>query len=163
MWSIFWRHFRYTTVGFTLTISIILFYFYGLELIQSCQLLLGQLVGYSFLMGLVSRGFSVFFYIIPAQYNALSYAKYLYEFLNLEPDVIENDNNLEVQIDKFDIEFKNVSFSYKENQPIINDISFNIPAGKKTAIVGESGSGKSTILKLIGRFYYNMNLWSIFI
>lgn len=153
MWSTFWRHFRYTTVGFTLTISIILFYIYGLELIQSGQLLLGQLVGYSFLMGLVSRGFSVFFYIIPAQYNALCYAKYLYEFLNLEPDVKEEENALEVDIDRFDIEFKNVSFSYKENQSIINDISFKIPAGKKTAIVGESGSGKSTILKLIGRFY----------
>lgn len=153
MWSTFWRHFRYTTVGFTLTISIVLFYFYGLNLIQSGKLLLGQLVGYSFLMGLVSRGFSVFFYIIPAQYNALNYAKYLYEFLNLEPDVKEDDNNLEVQINKFDIEFKNVSFAYKDDEPIINDISLTIPAGKKTAIVGGSGSGKSTILKLIGRFY----------
>lgn len=153
MWSIFWRHFRFTTVGFTLTISIVLFYFYGLNLIQSGELLLGELVGYSFLMGLVSRGFSVFFYIIPAQYNALNYAKYLYEFLNLKPDVIEDNNALEAQIDKFDIEFKNVSFSYEDNQPIINNISFTIPAGKKTAIVGGSGSGKSTILKLIGRFY----------
>lgn len=153
MWSIFWRHFRYTTVGFTLTISIVLFYFYGLNLIQNGKLLLGQLVGYSFLMGLVSRGFSVFFYIIPAQYNALNYAKYLYEFLNLKPDVIEDDSSIEAQIDKFDIEFKNVSFSYNDSKPIINDISFTIPVGKKTAIVGESGSGKSTILKLIGRFY----------
>lgn len=153
MWSIFWRHFRYTTVGFTLTISIVLFYFYGLNLILSGNLLLGELVGYSFLMGLVSRGFSVFFYIIPAQYNALNYAKYLYEFLNLKSDVIEDDNGLECQIDKFDIEFKNVSFQYEGNRPIIKDISFTIPAGKKTAIVGGSGSGKSTLLKLIGRFY----------
>ncbi|MDP4146501.1 MAG: ABC transporter ATP-binding protein [Bacillota bacterium] len=153
MWSIFWRHFRYTTVGLTLTVSIVLFYFYGLNLIQSGQLSLGQLIGYSFLMGLVSRGFSVFFYIIPAQYNALNYAKYLYEFLKLKPDVIEDDNSLDVQINNFDIEFKNVSFTYRDDQPIIKDISFTIPAGKKTAIVGGSGSGKSTLLKLIGRFY----------
>ncbi|MBB6714865.1 ABC transporter ATP-binding protein [Clostridium gasigenes] len=153
MWSVFWRHFRFTTVGLTLTISIALFYFYGLDLVQSGELLFGEFIGYSFLMGLVSRGFSVFFYIIPAQYQALNYAKYLHEFLNLEPDVIEDDNSLDVQIDKFDVEFKNVSFSYKNNQPIINDVSFTIPAGKKTAIVGESGSGKSTLLKLIGRFY----------
>jgi ATP-binding cassette subfamily B protein/subfamily B ATP-binding cassette protein MsbA len=153
MWSVFWRHFRFTTVGLTLTISIVLFYFYGLDLVQSGKLLLGEFIGYSFLMGLVSRGFSVFFYIIPAQYHALNYAKYLYEFLNLKPDVIEADNSLEVQIDKFDVEFKNVSFSYKDNQPIIKDVSFKIPEGKKTAIVGGSGSGKSTLLKLIGRFY----------
>jgi ATP-binding cassette subfamily B protein/subfamily B ATP-binding cassette protein MsbA len=153
MWSVFWRHFRFTTVGLTLTISIVLFYFYGLDLVQSGKLLLGEFIGYSFLIGLVSRGFSVFFYIIPAQYHALNYAKYLHEFLNLEPEVIEADNSLEVDIDKFHVEFKNVSFSYKEDQPIIKDVSFTIPAGKKTAIVGESGSGKSTLLKLIGRFY----------
>jgi ATP-binding cassette subfamily B protein/subfamily B ATP-binding cassette protein MsbA len=117
MWSIFWRHFRYTTVGLTLTISIVLFYIYGLDLIQTGKLLLGQFVGYSFLMGLVSRGFSVFFYIIPAQYNALNYARYLYEFINLQPDVIEDDNSLDVQIDKFNIEFRDVSFSYKNNKP----------------------------------------------
>lgn len=153
MWSIFWRHFRFTTVGLTLTISTILFYFYGLDLVKSGELLLGEFIGYSFLMGLVSRGFSVFFYIIPAQYHALNYAKYLYDFINLKPDVIEDDKALDVHIDKFDVEFKNVSFSYKDNQLIIDDVSFKIQAGKKTAIVGESGSGKSTLLKLIGRFY----------
>lgn len=153
MWSTFWRHFRYTTVGLTLTISIVFFYIYGLNLVQSGNLLLGQLIGYSFLLGLISRGFSVFFYIIPAQYNALNYARYLYDFLNLKPDVTEAHNGLDAQIKNFDIEFKNVSFSYKDDQPIIDDVSFKIPAGKKVAIVGGSGSGKSTILKLIGRFY----------
>lgn len=153
MWSIFWRHFRYTTVGLTLTVSIVLFYFYGLDLVRNGELLLGEFIGYSFLMGLVSRGFSVFFYIIPAQYHALNYAKDLYEFMHLEPDVVELENSLGAQIDNFDVEFKNVSFSYNEDPPIIDNVSFTIPAGKKTAIVGESGSGKSTLLKLIGRFY----------
>ncbi|WBW95915.1 ABC transporter ATP-binding protein [Oceanirhabdus sp. W0125-5] len=153
MWSIFWRHFRYTTVGLTLTISIVLFYFYGLDLLRNGELLLGEFIGYSFLMGLVSRGFSVFFYIIPAQYHALNYAKDLHEFMHLEPDVVELESSWDSQIDNFNVEFKNVSFSYNEEQPIIDNVSFIIPAGKKTAIVGESGSGKSTLLKLIGRFY----------
>ncbi len=153
MWSIFWRHFRFTTVGLTLTISIVLFYFYGLDLVRSGELLLGEFIGYSFLMGLVSRGFSVFFYIIPAQYHALNYAKHLYDFMHLEPEVVELENCIETPIEHFDIEFKNVSFAYNKEQSIIDDVSFTILAGKKTAIVGESGSGKSTLLKLIGRFY----------
>ncbi|QNO16688.1 ABC transporter ATP-binding protein [Alkalicella caledoniensis] len=153
MWSTFWRHFRFTTVGLTLTISIVLFYLFGLDLVKNGELLLGEFIGYGFLMGLVSRGFSVFFYIIPAQYHALNYAKQLYEFMNLEPDVSEDKNSLDAQLDSFDVEFKNVSFSYKRDQPILNNISFKITSGKKTAIVGESGSGKSTLLKLIGRFY----------
>ncbi len=153
MRSIFWRHFRYITVGLTLTISIVLFYFFGLDLLRNGELLLGEFIGYSFLMGLVSRGFSVFFYIIPAQYHALNYAKDLYEFMHLEPDVVELENILDAKIDNFDVEFKNVSFSYNEDQPIIDNVSFTIPAGKKTAIVGESGSGKSTIAQLLLRMY----------
>ncbi|MBI9011726.1 MAG: ABC transporter ATP-binding protein [Clostridiales bacterium] len=153
MWSIFWRHFRYTTVGLTLTLSIVLFYVYGLDLVKSGELLLGEFIGYSFLMGLLSRGFSVFFYIVPAQYHALNYAKDLYEYMHLEPDVKEQANCNTVDIKEFDIEFENVSFSYAADQQVISSLSFKIPAGKRTAIVGESGCGKSTILKLIGRFY----------
>lgn len=153
MWSLFWRHFRYTTVGLTLTLSIVLFYYFGLRLVENGSLTLGMLVGYSFLMGLISRGFSVFFYIIPAQYNALNYAKYLFDFLKLQPDVTEDNCPYIDDIDRFDIQLKNISFSYNKNQPLINDISYTIPEGKKIAIVGESGCGKSTLLKLIGRFY----------
>lgn len=107
MGSIFWRHFRFTTVGLTLTISIILFYLFGLELLRSGELMLGEFIGYSFLMGLVSRGFSVFFYIIPAQYHALSYGKDLYEFMSLEPEVLEAQDALDVEIKNFDIELNN--------------------------------------------------------
>lgn len=51
------------------------------------------------------------------------------------------------------IEFHNISFSYNENNPIINNISFSLSKGTTTAIVGPSGSGKSSILKLLCRFY----------
>lgn len=153
MMSVFWRHFRFTTVGLTLTISVVLFYFFGLDMVKSGELPLGEFIGYSFLMGLVSRGFSVFFYIIPAQLHALSYAKHLYDFMALEPEVKESEQAVASTLTHFDIAFHNVSFSYDKERPIIDDVSFVIPAGKKTAIVGESGCGKSTLLKLIGRFY----------
>lgn len=152
MGSIFWRHFRFTTVGFTLTLSLVLFYVFGLERVQSGALLLGEFIGYSFLMGLISRGFSVFFYIIPAQQHALNYAKHLHDFLNLSPDVLENHGSEEIGAD-YDIEFDRVSFAYSEDKPILNQVSLRIPAGQKIAFVGESGCGKSTLIKLLGRFY----------
>jgi ABC transporter ATM len=46
-----------------------------------------------------------------------------------------------------------VTFSYHTTRPILNDITFTIPAGKKVALVGPSGSGKSTVLRLLFRFY----------
>lgn len=58
---------------------------------------------------------------------------------------------------KGDIEFKNVSFSYKKANELINNISFSIHKGEKVAVVGESGSGKSTIAGLIPRYYDVIN------
>ena len=51
------------------------------------------------------------------------------------------------------IEFKNVCFEYKENEPVINDLSFKIEGNKICALVGHNGAGKSTIIKLLFRLY----------
>jgi len=52
----------------------------------------------------------------------------------------------------FDIEFKNVVFSYNE-EPVLNGVSFTAKQGEVTALVGPSGSGKSTASKLAARFW----------
>ncbi|OCK79940.1 iron-sulfur cluster transporter ATM1 [Lepidopterella palustris CBS 459.81] len=52
-----------------------------------------------------------------------------------------------------EIRFENVTFGYRPDRPILKDLNFTIPAGKKVAIVGPSGCGKSTILRLLFRFY----------
>ena len=58
-------------------------------------------------------------------------------------------------IDKVDgdIEIKNVTFRYGNRKPVLKDISFTIPKGKKVALVGTSGSGKSTVAKLLLKYY----------
>ncbi|MEM1161254.1 MAG: ABC transporter ATP-binding protein/permease [Pseudomonadota bacterium] len=51
------------------------------------------------------------------------------------------------------VEFRDVSFAYTPDRPILQNVSFTIAPGKTTAIVGPSGSGKSTIARLLFRFY----------
>ncbi len=51
------------------------------------------------------------------------------------------------------IEFRHVSFSYKQGQKILDNVSFTAEAGRKLAIVGYNGAGKSTLVKLITRLY----------
>jgi ATP-binding cassette subfamily B protein len=51
------------------------------------------------------------------------------------------------------IEFRDVSFRYDENKPVLTGISFKMKRGEKLALVGESGQGKSTLVNLLLRFY----------
>jgi ABC-type transport system involved in Fe-S cluster assembly fused permease/ATPase subunit len=51
------------------------------------------------------------------------------------------------------VRFENVDFSYDGVRPILRNVSFEVPAGKKVAVVGSSGSGKSTLARLLFRFY----------
>ena len=52
-----------------------------------------------------------------------------------------------------DIVFDHVTFAYEEGRPVLNDLSFTVPAGKTVAILGATGSGKSTVVELLQRLY----------
>jgi ATP-binding cassette subfamily B multidrug efflux pump len=54
---------------------------------------------------------------------------------------------------KGDIEFKNVWFAYNEEDWVLRDVSFKVPAGKTVAIVGATGAGKTSIISLMSRLY----------
>jgi ATP-binding cassette subfamily B protein len=56
-------------------------------------------------------------------------------------------------ISSYDIEFNNVTFSYEQNVPVLQNINFVARNGKTTALIGPSGSGKTTITNLIARFW----------
>ncbi|WP_375168603.1 ABC transporter ATP-binding protein [Sneathia sanguinegens] len=63
---------------------------------------------------------------------------------------------VKTELNNYDIELKNVYFSYDKESPVLENISFKANQGEVTAIVGEFGSGKTSILRLISRLYdYN--------
>lgn len=80
-------------------------------------------------------------------------------FLGTTSQVLQVDNPIKMDLadSTASIRFENVTFKYDNDEdndkPILDDVSFNIRAGSKTAIVGLSGAGKSTISKLLLQFY----------
>ncbi len=63
-----------------------------------------------------------------------------------------DENSSDISLSSFDINFKNVDFSY-DSRKVLNNINFDIKEKTTTAIIGPSGSGKSTICNLLARFY----------
>ena len=84
--------------------------------------------------------------------EGVSAANRALELLATEPDIQSDKNAIDLNAEKAEIEFSNVSFSY-DTAPILQDITFTIKAGETVALVGESGAGKTTIMNLIHRFF----------
>lgn len=77
-----------------------------------------------------------------------------YEIMDEEPEITDEKNAVEMKDVRGDIEFKDVTFSYKTgNGDVLSHISLKISAGQNIALVGPSGGGKTTLCSLIPRFY----------
>ncbi len=80
-------------------------------------------------------------------------AEILFEFLDSKPDIVDAPDARELTAKNMSVDFSHVSFAYNENEPVLRDIDFHVPAGTVCAFVGESGGGKTTMFNLIQRFY----------
>lgn len=97
--------------------------------------------------------------------QAQASAERIVELIETVPEVIDTDDVIQkygTQIDpitdeystiKGNIEFRDVSFNYLENEQILENFNLKIEAGNKVALVGHTGSGKTTLVNLIARFY----------
>ena len=76
----------------------------------------------------------------------------LFSLWEEKPNLIDSDQSASIK-KQASIRFENVSFDYDERRTIIENISLEVPDGKKVALVGPTGAGKSTISRLLFRFY----------
>lgn len=74
------------------------------------------------------------------------------EIFDIVPAINNNDGT--IKIEKYDVEFKNVSFKYNEDSDyVLKNINFQVKEGEKIGIIGGTGAGKSTLVSLISRLY----------
>ncbi len=77
----------------------------------------------------------------------------IFEILDLQPDIVDSPDAIQLKELRGEVEFQNVSFSYREKSPVLKNVSFGIPVGAKLALVGRSGCGKTTVTNLLMRLY----------
>lgn len=128
----------------------------------------GYLDGVEFMGQTVTSGVIVSFYMyiskfynpiqsLAEQFNwlqsALASAEKIFTIFDMEWEVTDDENAIELENVKGDIEFKNVWFAYEDENWVLRDVSFKVKAGQTVAFVGSTGSGKTTILSLLCRNY----------
>jgi ATP-binding cassette, subfamily B, heavy metal transporter len=77
----------------------------------------------------------------------------MFELLAVKPRISDAQGAAPMPPGPGEIRFEHVSFAYRPDRPILRDLTFTIPAGRKLAVVGASGAGKSTLARLLFRFY----------
>ncbi len=129
--------------------------------------LLVVFTGYLFLQGDMSMKSMIWFLILinllakpvkalgeniaRVQKNLVS-AGLIFEMLDLDKEKL-SDKPGKAVIERGEVEFRNVSFSYNSDVSALTGVSFTVKRGEKIALVGPSGSGKTTLINLIPRFY----------
>ncbi|WP_299357091.1 ABC transporter ATP-binding protein [uncultured Shimia sp.] len=109
----------------------------------------------AFLIGLVlvfdpARRASSYFVALQA---ALILFRSIHTLMLETPEIVDTPNSVAELDGEGDIVFRDVSFSYETNHPLLHNLNLVFRGGRTTAIVGSTGSGKTTILSLLARLY----------
>ena len=80
-------------------------------------------------------------------------AERIFEILEMPVDIVDKPGAQELPQIRGEVEFRNVTFGYSRDLPVLHDLNLHIQAGQTVAIVGPTGAGKSTIAGLLARFY----------
>jgi ATP-binding cassette, subfamily B, bacterial len=147
------KAFQFVVVGFLLVMTVLFIFFLG-----GWQISLGNLTGKDF----VSYITGVALLIDPITHTTSNYNSFkegqasvdkIFELLAIQPAVVETEQAIALESVTGKVEYAEVSFSYKSDVAVINNLSLLAHPGETIALVGSSGAGKSTLVNLLPRFY----------
>lgn len=138
-----------------LTLGIAMVYLYGGNLIAAplAVLTIGELTLFSRYMMRMSFPLRDLSMLSGTWINASAGLERIYEIMDMPIDVEDSPDADDIAVEKGQVEFKNVTFGYAKDRPVLRNISFKVNPGERIAILGATGSGKTSLVYLIPRFY----------
>jgi subfamily B ATP-binding cassette protein MsbA len=120
--------------------------------IMAGQMTLGEFGTYIVLTGMLAEPVMQLTGIGTQITEALAGLDRIREIMNTRTEDADDLSREALGAVRAEVRFENVWFEYRENLPVLKDVSFTAPAGTTTALVGSSGSGKSTLIGLVLAF-----------
>ncbi len=128
-------------------------YFLGASLVINGTISIGAYLAYVSLLGqLINPMRNLGRLLVDMSTGIVSY-KRMMEVIGEEQESLVDGGHVPSGDLRGDVEFKNVSFEYNADTPVLHDINLSVKAGQSVALLGSTGSGKTTFVSLIPRFY----------
>ncbi|RLE98083.1 MAG: ABC transporter ATP-binding protein [Thermoprotei archaeon] len=124
---------------------------YGGNLVLQGMLSLGTLMAFYGYLDMFFRPVRTLVMFFTTLQSTLAATERVFTFLEWEPE--RDEGEIEEPPKLGEVEFRNVTFGYKEGVPVLKNVSFKVRPGEFVAIVGPTGAGKTTLVNLLLRFY----------
>lgn len=145
--------FNMPTMVFLVSIPMAVILWYGGHQVIDGQMTVGEITQFILYLGLLIMPIRRLGMMVNLYSRTVSAGQRILEILDTESKVTEKPEAIELGKVKGQVSFQNVSFSYDNISPALNNVSFDVPPGQLVALLGGSGSGKSTVANLLARFY----------
>ncbi len=145
--------YAYPALNYLLYIGNIVSLGVGGYMVMQGKFTYGALITFTAYVNMIYAPMNFFAQMINWSASCTNALQRLFEIYDTKPDITEKEDAVTPEKIEGRVEFRNVDFGYTKNKKIIDNVSFDIEAGKILGIVGHTGAGKSTIANLIMRLY----------
>jgi ATP-binding cassette subfamily B protein len=140
-------------IDFIASLSTVIIIWYGGRLVIENAITIGELVAFTTYLGQLINPVRRLGVIIPAVAMASAAGERIYNILDAQSEVEDDPHAQKLPAIQGHVKFEDVSFSYFNQQTVLDKLNFEANPGEVVALLGATGSGKSTIINLIPRFY----------
>lgn len=148
IWANNWPFF-----SFLLSISIFLLLWFGGPRALAGEITVGSLFAMISYVLLLNGPVQRLGFLVNLAASASSSAARAFEIIDTPDEIEDKSDGIELEDVQGDVVFENVTFGYRPDEPILQDVSLHARPGETLALIGPTGSGKSTLINLIPRFY----------